>query len=39
MTSVDESAEIRMRSYMKAVHPVIQYIDKLYVARDISLDW
>ncbi|KAJ8448235.1 hypothetical protein Cgig2_025159 [Carnegiea gigantea] len=35
----DESAEKRMRRYMKAVHPVIQYIDKLYVARNISLDW
>lgn len=35
----DESAEDRMKRYVMAAHPVIQYIDKLYISRNISLDW
>ncbi|KAI8022386.1 hypothetical protein LOK49_LG03G00780 [Camellia lanceoleosa] len=35
----DESAEKEMRMYIKASLPVIEYIDKLYVSRNISLDW
>ncbi|CAL5399617.1 unnamed protein product [Camellia sinensis] len=35
----DESAEKEMRRYIKASLPVIEYIDKLYVSRNISLDW
>ncbi|XP_010044270.1 ACD11 homolog protein-like isoform X1 [Eucalyptus grandis] len=33
------SAEKKMRRYMDAVVPVIEYIDKLYLSRDIRLDW
>ncbi|GMP50289.1 hypothetical protein CsSME_00016968 [Camellia sinensis var. sinensis] len=35
----DEYAEKEMRKYIKASLPVIEYIDKLYVSRNISLDW
>ncbi|GAB2280087.1 hypothetical protein Dimus_014724 [Dionaea muscipula] len=35
----DQSAEKRMRRYMKASLPIIHYIDNLYTSRDISLDW
>ncbi|THG18049.1 hypothetical protein TEA_019443 [Camellia sinensis var. sinensis] len=35
----DESAEKEMRRYIKASLPVIEYIDKLCVSRNISLDW
>ncbi|PRQ40386.1 putative glycolipid transfer protein [Rosa chinensis] len=34
-----ESAEIKMKQYIRASLPVIQYIDKLYLSRDIVLDW
>ncbi|KAL3751380.1 hypothetical protein ACJRO7_012236 [Eucalyptus globulus] len=33
------SAEKKMRRYMDAVVPVIEYIDKLYLCRNIRLDW
>lgn len=39
LQETDESAEDRMKRYIKAAVPVIQYIDKLYISRDISLDW
>ncbi|XP_057543172.1 ACD11 homolog protein [Amaranthus tricolor] len=39
LNETDESAEYRMKRYMKAAIPVIQYIDKLYISRNISLDW
>ncbi|KMT08289.1 hypothetical protein BVRB_6g142140 [Beta vulgaris subsp. vulgaris] len=39
LKETDESAEFRMRRYMKAVVPVIQYIDELYITRNINLDW
>ncbi|WCJ24574.1 Glycolipid transfer protein (GLTP) family protein [Euphorbia peplus] len=35
----DETAEKQMKRYIKASLPVIQYIDKLYISRNISLDW
>ncbi|XP_057485105.1 ACD11 homolog protein-like [Actinidia eriantha] len=39
LNETDESAEKEMRRYIKASRPVIEYIDKLYVSRNISLDW
>ncbi|KAL9256624.1 ACD11 homolog protein-like protein [Drosera capensis] len=39
LNETDQSAEKRMRRYMKASLPVIQYIDRLYTSRNISLDW
>ncbi|KAL9248725.1 ACD11 homolog protein-like protein [Drosera capensis] len=39
LNETDQSAEKRMKRYMKASLPVIQYIDRLYTSRDISLDW
>ncbi|KAK9676189.1 hypothetical protein RND81_11G059900 [Saponaria officinalis] len=39
LRETDESADCRMKRYMKAAGPVIQYIDKLYISRDINLDW
>ncbi|PKI61944.1 hypothetical protein CRG98_017670 [Punica granatum] len=35
----DQTAGKKMRRYMNAVAPVIEYIDKLYMSRNISLDW
>ncbi|XP_077230634.1 ACD11 homolog protein-like [Tasmannia lanceolata] len=35
----DHSAEKEMKRYIAASSPVIQYIDKLYIAKNISLDW
>lgn len=34
-----QSAEKQMRRYINASLPVIAYIDELYMARNISLDW
>lgn len=39
LKETDESAEFRMKRYMKAVVPIIQYIDKLFISRNIKLDW
>lgn len=39
LNETDESAEKEMIRYINASLPVIQYIDKLYTSRDISLDW
>ncbi|OMP11568.1 hypothetical protein CCACVL1_00439 [Corchorus capsularis] len=39
LNETENSAEKKMRMYIKASRPVIDYIDKLYVARNISLDW
>ncbi|KDP29395.1 hypothetical protein JCGZ_18316 [Jatropha curcas] len=39
LNETDHSAEKKMRKYIKASLPVIEYIDKLYIARNISLDW
>ncbi|CDP00608.1 unnamed protein product [Coffea canephora] len=39
LNETEESAEREMRRYINASHPVIEYIDKLYISRNISLDW
>lgn len=39
LNETDESAEKEMRRYIEASLPIIEYIDKLYVIRNISLDW
>ncbi|KAL8531670.1 hypothetical protein ACS0TY_008312 [Phlomoides rotata] len=39
LNETDDSAEGAMHRYIKASLPVIEYIDKLYISRDISLDW
>lgn len=36
---VGQSAEKQMRRYISASTPVIEYIDGLFKARNISLDW
>lgn len=35
----DQTAKKKMRRYVDAAAPVIEYIDKLYTSRNISLDW
>ncbi|CAN1839550.1 ACD11 homolog protein [Linum perenne] len=35
----EQSAEKKMRRYIQASLPVIQYIDRLYISRNITLDW
>lgn len=35
----DQSAEKKMKSYIRASLPVIQYIDNLYLSRNVVLDW
>jgi len=35
----DESVEREMGRYIAAAGPVIEYIDNLYLLRDIALDW
>ncbi|XP_047326916.1 ACD11 homolog protein-like [Impatiens glandulifera] len=39
LNATDELAEKEMNRYIKASQPVIEFIDKLYMSRDISLDW
>ncbi|KAK9116090.1 hypothetical protein Sjap_015037 [Stephania japonica] len=39
LNETDISVEKGMRRYIDASVPVIQYIDKLYIDRKISLDW
>ncbi|KAL0430117.1 UNVERIFIED_CONTAM: ACD11protein [Sesamum radiatum] len=39
LNETDESAQREMIRYIKASLPIIQYIDKLYTSRNISLDW
>lgn len=39
LNETDESAEREMRRYIDASLPIIEYIDKLYISRNISLDW
>ncbi|KAK2971571.1 hypothetical protein RJ640_017940, partial [Escallonia rubra] len=38
LNETDESAEKEMRRYINASLPIIQFIDKLYISRNISLD-
>ncbi|VFQ66593.1 unnamed protein product [Cuscuta campestris] len=35
----DVSAEKEMKRYISASQPIIEYIDKLYLSRNITLDW
>ena len=35
----DQSVDKKMRRYISAALPVIEYIDKLYLSRNINLDW
>ncbi|CAL1408234.1 unnamed protein product [Linum trigynum] len=35
----EQSAEKKMKRYIQASLPVIQYIDRLYTSRNITLDW
>ncbi|KAF9625568.1 hypothetical protein IFM89_024341 [Coptis chinensis] len=39
LNETDQSVEKEMRRYMAASLPVIDYIDKLYISRNITLDW
>lgn len=39
LNETDHSAKKKMRRYIKASRPLIDYIDKLYISRKISLDW
>ncbi|KAI9072636.1 hypothetical protein K1719_045403 [Acacia pycnantha] len=39
LNETDQSAKKKMRRYIKASRPVIEYIDKLYLSRNIILDW
>ncbi|KAH7516547.1 ACD11 homolog protein [Ziziphus jujuba] len=35
----NQSAEKKMKRYIEASHTVIEYIDELYLSRNIRLDW
>ncbi|WMV58697.1 hypothetical protein MTR67_052082 [Solanum verrucosum] len=39
LNETDDSVERKMRRYIDASLPIIEYIDKLYISRNISLDW
>ncbi|CAA7020567.1 unnamed protein product [Microthlaspi erraticum] len=39
LDETDQSVEKNMRRYMEASLPIIEYIDKLYIERNIKLDW
>lgn len=39
LNETHQSVDREMRRYMKASLPVIEYIDQLYLSRDITLDW
>ncbi|KAJ4960632.1 hypothetical protein NE237_020542 [Protea cynaroides] len=39
LNETDHSVEKEMRRYINASLPVIEYIDKLYISKNISLDW
>ncbi|KAG8639101.1 hypothetical protein MANES_14G101000v8 [Manihot esculenta] len=39
LSETNQTAEKKMRRYINASLPVIEYIDKLYISRNISLDW
>ncbi|XP_062110136.1 ACD11 homolog protein isoform X1 [Humulus lupulus] len=39
LNETNQSAEKKMRRYITASIPVIEYIDKLYLSRNIKLDW
>uniref|UniRef100_A0A803PC21 Uncharacterized protein n=1 Tax=Cannabis sativa TaxID=3483 RepID=A0A803PC21_CANSA len=39
LNETNQSAENKMRRYITASIPIIEYIDKLYISRNIKLDW
>ncbi|GAU14846.1 hypothetical protein TSUD_50580 [Trifolium subterraneum] len=39
LNETEQSAEKKMRRYISASLPIIEYIDKLYLSRNIVLDW
>ncbi|CAK8574099.1 unnamed protein product [Lathyrus sativus] len=39
LNETEKTAEKKMRRYISASLPVIEYIDKLYLSRNIVLDW
>ncbi|XP_057423298.1 ACD11 homolog protein [Lotus japonicus] len=39
LNETEQSAEKKMRRYINASLPVIEYIDRLYLSRNIALDW
>ncbi|KAG7013031.1 ACD11-like protein, partial [Cucurbita argyrosperma subsp. argyrosperma] len=39
LNETNQLAEKKMKRYIDASGPVIEYIDKLYISRNISLDW
>ncbi|CAH2066191.1 unnamed protein product [Thlaspi arvense] len=39
LNETDQSVEKNMRRYMEVSRPIIEYIDKLYIDRNIKLDW
>ncbi|EOA17341.1 hypothetical protein CARUB_v10005624mg [Capsella rubella] len=39
LNETDQSVEKNMRRYMEASRPIIEYIDKLFIQRNIKLDW
>ncbi|XP_078155418.1 glycolipid transfer protein (GLTP) family protein [Carex rostrata] len=39
LNETDNSVQKEMRRYIDASSPIIQYIDDLYISRNISLDW
>ncbi|KAF7808897.1 ACD11-like protein [Senna tora] len=39
LNETNQSAEKKMRRYINASIPVVEYIDKLYLSRNIRLDW
>lgn len=39
LNETNRSAEKKMRRYINASKPVIEYIDKMYLSRNIILDW
>lgn len=39
LNETGESAEREMKRYINASHPLIEYIDMLYISRNISLNW
>ncbi|WOL09244.1 hypothetical protein Cni_G17997 [Canna indica] len=39
LNETDESVEKEMQKYINSCRPVIEYIDNLFLSRNISLDW
>ncbi|KAI0507430.1 hypothetical protein KFK09_013555 [Dendrobium nobile] len=39
LQDIDQSVEREMKRYIIASAPIIEYIDNLYLSRDICLDW